>query len=136
MGFMVDRKHRDLSDEDIAKLADTFTAFQNGELEEVKGFCAVATTEEIAKQDYILTPGRYVGIEEQEVVLNVFRERQNLDLIVVYANKEELEKEEVRIKERGINGLGENLYREKDTEHNGGNERERGGILRFCKGKP
>lgn len=66
MGFMVDRKHRDLSNEDIAKLADTFTAFQNGELEEVKGFCAVATTEEIAKQDYILTPGRYVGIEEQE----------------------------------------------------------------------
>ena len=66
MGFMVDRKHRDLSDEDIAKLADTFTAFQNGGLEEVKGFCAVATTEEIAKQDYILTPGRYVGIEEQE----------------------------------------------------------------------
>ena len=32
----------------------------------MKGFCAVATTEEIAKQDYILTPGRYVGIEEQE----------------------------------------------------------------------
>ena len=66
MGFMVDRKHRDLSYEDIAKLADTFTAFQNGELEEVKGFCAVATTEDIAKQDHILTPGRYVGIEEQE----------------------------------------------------------------------
>ena len=38
----------------------------NGTLEEVKGFCTVATTEEIAKQDYILTPGRYVGIEEQE----------------------------------------------------------------------
>lgn len=41
--------------------------------------------------------------------------------------KDELEKEEVRIKERGINGLGENVYREKDTGHNGGNERERGG---------
>lgn len=66
MGFMVDRKHRDLSDEDIAKLSDTFTAFQNDELEEVKGFCAVASTEDITKQDYILTPGRYVGIEEQE----------------------------------------------------------------------
>ncbi|MGN0919271.1 MAG: N-6 DNA methylase [Alphaproteobacteria bacterium] len=65
MGHMVDRKHRDFSDEDIKKLADTFTAFQNGTLENVKGFCAVATTEEIAKQDYILTPGRYVGIEEQ-----------------------------------------------------------------------
>lgn len=66
MGHMVDRKHRDFSDDDIQKLADTFTAFQEGKLEDVKGFCAVATTEKIAKQDYILTPGRYVGIEEQE----------------------------------------------------------------------
>ncbi len=66
MGYMVDRKHRDFTDEDIAKIADTFTAFQNGKLENVKGFCAVATTAEIAAQDYILTPGRYVGIEEQQ----------------------------------------------------------------------
>ena len=66
MGYMVDRKHRDFTTEDIKKLADTFELFQNGTLEEVKGFCAIATTEDIAKQDYILTPGRYVGIEEQE----------------------------------------------------------------------
>ena len=66
MGYMVDRKHRDFTDEDIQKLADTFTAFQEGKLEDEKGFCAVSTTEDIAKQDYILTPGRYVGIEEQE----------------------------------------------------------------------
>ncbi len=66
MGHMVDRKHRDFTDEDIKKLADTFEAFQNGTLEELKGFCAIASTEEIAKQDYILTPGRYVGIEEQK----------------------------------------------------------------------
>jgi type I restriction enzyme M protein len=65
MGYMVDRKHRDFSDDDIAKLSDTFSAFQNGSLQEVKGFCAVASTNDIAKQDYILTPGRYVGIEEQ-----------------------------------------------------------------------
>lgn len=65
MGYMVDRKHRDFTDADIGKIADAFTAFQNGTLEDVKGFCAVATTEDIAKQDYILTPGRYVGIEEQ-----------------------------------------------------------------------
>src|SRR3712207_7407659 len=38
----------------------------NGELEEKKGFSAIASIEDIAKQDYILTPGRYVGIEEQE----------------------------------------------------------------------
>lgn len=66
MGHMVDRKHRDFSEEDIRKLADTFSAFQHGTLQDVKGFCAVATTQDIAKQDYILTPGRYVGIEEQE----------------------------------------------------------------------
>lgn len=66
MGYMVDRKHRDFTTEDIKKLADTFELFQNGTLEEVKGFCAIATTEDMAKQDYILTPGRYVGIEEQE----------------------------------------------------------------------
>jgi len=66
MGHMVDRKHRDFSEEDIQKLADTFEAFQNGTLEDVKGFCSIATLQDIEKQDYILTPGRYVGIEEQE----------------------------------------------------------------------
>ena len=66
MGHMVDRKHRDFSDEDIEKLVDTFSAFQEGYLENVKGFCSVASIQEIEKQDYILTPGRYVGIEEQE----------------------------------------------------------------------
>ena len=60
MGHMVDRKHRDFSDEDIQKLADTFESFQNGTLEDVKGFCKVATLEDIAAQDYILTPGRYI----------------------------------------------------------------------------
>lgn len=74
MGYMVDRKHRDFTEGvqedgrlgDIDKLADTFTAFQEGILEGVKGFCAIAMTADIVKQDYILTPGRYVGIEEQE----------------------------------------------------------------------
>lgn len=66
MGYMVDRKHRDFTDADIKKLADTFTAFQEGTLQDKKGFCAVKTTEDIKNQDYILTPGRYVGIEEQE----------------------------------------------------------------------
>lgn len=66
MGHMVDQSHRDFSEEDIQKLATTFEKFQNGTLENVKGFCYVATTEDIAKQDYILTPGRYVGIKDQE----------------------------------------------------------------------
>mgnify|MGYP002729897080 CR=1 FL=1 len=66
MGDMVSRKLRELTDEDIKKIADTYNAYVNGTLEDVKGFCAVADTEKIAEQDYILTPGRYVGVEEQE----------------------------------------------------------------------
>lgn len=66
MGHMVDRKHRDFSNEDIQKLADTFAAFQRGTLNDVLGFCATVTTDDIAKQDFILTPGQYVGFEEQE----------------------------------------------------------------------
>ena len=77
MGEMVDRKHRDFSDEDIKKLADTFEAFQKGELEDVKGFCAVVETAEIAKQDFILTPGRYVGIEEKEDDGEPFEEKMD-----------------------------------------------------------
>ena len=65
LGTMVSRKNRELTDADIRKIADTYNAFADGTLTDQKGFCAVATTEDIAKQDYILTPGRYVGTEEQ-----------------------------------------------------------------------
>lgn len=63
LGTMVSRKNRELTDADIRRIADTYNAFADGTLTDQKGFCAVATTEDIAKQDYILTPGRYVGIE-------------------------------------------------------------------------
>lgn len=101
MGHMVDRKHRDFDDvEDIQKLADTFTAFQNGTLEDVKGFCAAVSTEEIAKQDYILTPGRYVGIEEQEDDGEPFEEKMTKltsELSDMFKKSHELE-EEIREK--------------------------------------
>ncbi|MCE5287567.1 MAG: type I restriction-modification system subunit M [Pelosinus sp.] len=66
MGPMVNRRLREMTAEDISRIATTFEAFDEGTLEHVKGYCAAVTTEDIAKQDYILTPGRYVGIEEQE----------------------------------------------------------------------
>ena len=100
MGHMVDRKHRDFSDEDIQKLADTFEQFQNGTLEEVKGFSAIADLQEIAKQDYILTPGRYVGIEEVEDDGEPFEEkmtRLTSELSEMFAKSHELE-EEIRKK--------------------------------------
>ena len=96
MGYMVDRKHRDFTDEDIQKLADTFEAFQNGTLEDVKGFCAVDDLQTIEKQDYILTPGRYVGIEEQEEDSEPFDEkmaRLTSELSGMFAKSHELEAE-------------------------------------------
>ncbi len=97
MGHMVDRKHRDLDDEkDIKLLADTFEAFQKGILEEKKGFCAIATIEDIAKQDYILTPGRYVGIAEQKDDGEPFEEkmgRLTSELSDMFAKSHELEDE-------------------------------------------
>ena len=75
MGAMVTRKLRELTDADIQKIAGTYQAFAAGTLEDVKGFCAVASTEEIARQDYILTPGRYVGIEEQAEDTEPFEEK-------------------------------------------------------------
>lgn len=96
MGYMVDRKHRDLSDDEIQKLADTFEQFQNGTLEDVKGFCAVVSTEEIAKQDYILTPGRYVGIEKQKDDGEPFEEkmtRLTSELFEMFDKSHDLENE-------------------------------------------
>jgi type I restriction enzyme M protein len=96
MGHMVDRKHRDFDDEDIKRLADTFEAFQNGTLEDIKGFCAVSTIQDIMKQDYILTPGRYVGIEEQEDDGEPFEEkmtRLTSELSEMFEKSHELEDE-------------------------------------------
>ena len=100
MGTMVSRKLRELTDEDIQKIADTYNAYVDDTLENVKGFCAVADTEEIAKQDFILTPGRYVGIEEQEEDSEPFEEkmtRLTSELSEMFAKSHELE-EEIRKK--------------------------------------
>lgn len=96
MGELVDRKHRDFSQEDIELIASTFEAFQNGELENKKGFCAVVETADIGKQDYILTPGRYVGIEEQEEDGEPFEEkmaRLTSELSEMFERSHELENE-------------------------------------------
>ena len=67
LGTMVTRRLRELSDADIKKIADTYHNYQNNEnYENVKGFCYSSTTEEIKSNDYVLTPGRYVGVEEAE----------------------------------------------------------------------
>ncbi len=69
LGEMVDRTHRAFSSEDIKKISDTYHAYRgtnNQEYQDIAGFCKVALLDEIAKNDYVLTPGRYVGLAKQE----------------------------------------------------------------------
>lgn len=99
MGTMVSRKLRELTDEDISKIQIPMKLCC-GTLENVKGFCAVTDTAEIEKQDYILTPGRYVGIEEQEGDDEPFEEkmyRLTSELAEMFAKSHELE-EDIRKK--------------------------------------
>lgn len=111
MGTMVSRKLRELTDSDksdepgdIQKLAQTYKEFVAGSLEPVKGYCAVVCTADIAKQDYILTPGRYVGIEEQEDDGEPFDDkmkRLTSELSEMFKKSHELE-EEIRKKLEAI----------------------------------
>ena len=67
LGTMVTRKLRELSEEDIDKIASTYHNYKNDEnYEDIAGFCKVATTDEIKENNFVLTPGRYVGTEEVE----------------------------------------------------------------------
>lgn len=74
MGEMISRRNRALTDEDILKISDTYHAWRGektenkefGTYEDTPGFCKSATIEEIEEQGFVLTPGRYVGIPEEE----------------------------------------------------------------------
>ena len=97
MGTMVTRKLRELDEkEDIQRIAKTYNDFQAGTLENEKGYCAVAALDEVAKQDYILTPGRYVGIAEAEDDGEPFQkkmERLTSELSEMFEKSHQLEEE-------------------------------------------
>lgn len=96
MGSMITRKLRELSEEDILRIASTFTSFEKGTLENEKGYCAVVSIEEIAKQDHILTPGRYVGIADVEDDGEPFQEkmkRLTTELSGLFTKSHDLEEE-------------------------------------------
>lgn len=96
MGTMVSRKLRELTEDDILKIADTFNKFKDGTLENEKGFCAEVSIDELGKQDYILTPGRYVGIADAEDDGEPFEEkmeRLTTELSGLFAQSHDLEEE-------------------------------------------
>ena len=76
MGNMLNRTLRDLSEEDIARIAGTYHAWRDGEAyEDEPGFCKSATLEEIQRHGHVLTPGRYVGAAPQEDDGEPFQEK-------------------------------------------------------------
>ena len=67
LGYMVDRTQRELAEEDVARISDTYHAWRSGaDYDDVPGFCKGAALEEVRRHSHILTPGRYVGAEPQE----------------------------------------------------------------------
>ena len=106
MGYMKDRVLRDFKKADIECIAGTFHAWRKGEdYEDEAGFCKSATLEEIAKNDHVLTPGRYVGAAEEEAYGEPFAEkmaRLTTQLSEQFAESDRLEKQ---IKEN-LAGLG------------------------------
>jgi type I restriction enzyme M protein len=98
MGTMVTRKHRELSDEEIAKICATYHNWRDGkeEYQDVQGFCKSASLEEVRGHEYILTPGRYVGIEETQDDGEPFEEkmaRLTGELAEMFARSHKLEEE-------------------------------------------
>jgi len=79
LGSLVDRVHRELTEEEISRIASTYHAWREdegaGEYKDVPGFCKSATIEEIASHCYVLTPGRYVGAAEVEDEGEPFEEK-------------------------------------------------------------
>jgi len=67
---MIDRVHRELTGDDIAKIAGTYHTWRGdkgaGKYEDTPGFCKSGTLEEISSHGFVLTPGRYVGAEDIE----------------------------------------------------------------------
>lgn len=106
MGYLKDRVLRDFTAQDIQKIADTFHAWQQGEgYKDIKGFCASVSLGDIRKHEHVLTPGRYVGAEEQDDDGEAFADkmaRLTAQLAEQFAESAELE---VEIK-KNLAGLG------------------------------
>lgn len=100
MGTLINRRTRQLTDDDIRKIADTYHSWKkdDGSYKDVPGFCKSATLDEVRELDYVLTPGRYVGLPEEEDDFD-FEERVKKLTAELKAQMEESAKLDERIKE-------------------------------------
>jgi len=96
LGHLINRRTRELSDEDIQKIVNTYHNWRNpdGHYEDIPGFCASAPVSKVKELDYVLTPGRYVGLPDDEDDFD-FNER----FTALKAELEEQLKEEARLNE-------------------------------------
>ena len=110
LGVMIDRRHRELTEEDISKITETYHEWRNveGEYEDIKGFCKSAKIDDIREHEYVLTPGRYVGIEDVEddgIPFDEKMENMTAELAELFAKSRSLE-EEIR---KNLGGIGYDL---------------------------
>ena len=119
MGTLVDRTHRELTDEDLAKIAGTYHAWrgdpiltpplkkggEGGIYKDIPGFCKSATLEEIRKHGHVLTPGRYVGAEAAEDDGEPFEEKMRRLAAMLREQVAEASKLDAAI-ESNLKGLG------------------------------
>ncbi|MCR4418893.1 MAG: class I SAM-dependent DNA methyltransferase [Clostridia bacterium] len=108
LGVMVDRVHRELTPEDIRKIADTYHNWRgdgDGEYRDVPGFCKAATLKEIRENGYVLTPGRYVGVEQAEDDGEPFEEKMARLVAELCRQREEAAKLDAAIR-RNLKELG------------------------------
>jgi len=107
MGSMIDRVHRELTDEDTAKIADNYHAWRGdsigdwqstiGNYQDVPGFCKSAKLEDIRKHGHVLTPGRYVGAADLEDDAEPFDEKMKRLTATLRQQQSEAEKLDVAI---------------------------------------
>ncbi|HAS8474408.1 TPA: SAM-dependent DNA methyltransferase [Vibrio vulnificus] len=109
LGFMKDRVLRDFTNDDIAKIADVFHAWQSGTgYEDEKGFCFSAKLADMQKHDYVLTPGRYVGAADAEEDSEPFTDKMQRLTAQLKSQFEESDRLEKAIKEN-LAGIGYEL---------------------------
>lgn len=103
IGSMIDRTHKEFTTDDIAEIARTYHAWRgeakDGTYEDVPGFCKSALLEDIKDNDYVLTPGRYVGAAEIEDDGIPFEEKMAELSKTLYGQMEESEKLDAVIRE-------------------------------------